>query len=100
MKHTALPTNPLTLVSSEVVLKLVGGVASQVHVVVVVSVGPQERQGEVGVDRTTDDGVQSLVGGIQAILDGTHTFIHGEGAEDSCEASVRAHRVADSCESI
>ena len=62
-QHTALPTNALTLVSGEVALKLVGGVASQVDVVVVVSVGPQERQHEVGVDRTMEDGVQSLVGG-------------------------------------
>ena len=102
-KHSAtltLPTNPLTLASGEVALKLVGGVTSQVDVVVVVSVGPQERQGEVGVDRTMEDGVQSLVGGIQAILDGTHTLTHGEGAEDSCEASVRGHRVAESCEPI
>ena len=66
-----MPTNTLTLASGEVALKLVGGVASQVDVVVVVSVGPQERQGELGVDRTMGDGVQSLAGGIQAILDGT-----------------------------
>ena len=45
-KHLAtltLPTNPLTLASGEVALKLVGEVASQVDVVVVISVGPQER---------------------------------------------------------
>ena len=95
-----MPTNPFTLASGEVALKLVGGVASQVDEVVVVSIGLQERQSKVGVDRTMEDGVQDLVGGIQAILDGTHTLTHGEGTEDSCEASVRGHRVADSCEPI
>ena len=95
-----MPTNPLTQASVEVALKLVGGVDSQVDVVVVVGVGPQERQREVRVDRTMNDSVLSLIGGIWAILNGTHTFTHGEVTEDSCEASVKGHRVADSCESI
>ena len=84
-------------VGSQVVLS---DVDSQVDVVVVVSVGLQVRQGEVGVERTMEDWVQSLDGGVQAILDATHSFIHGEGAEDSSKMSVRGHRVADSLESI
>ena len=87
-EHTALPTNTLTLASGEVALKLVGGIDSQVNVVVVVSVGLQERQREVGVNRTTKSWVQNWVGGIRAILDRTHTFFHGEGTEDSCKASA------------
>ena len=83
-----MPTNTLTLASGEVALKLVGGVDSQVDVAVVVSVGPQDRQGEVGVERTMEDGVHILIGGVQAILNGTHTFPHGEGTEDSSEASA------------
>ena len=84
-------------VGSQVVLS---DVDSQVDVVVVVSVGLQVRQSEVGVERTMEDGVLSLDGGVQAILDATHSFIHGEGAEDNGGTTVGVHKVADFHESI